>query len=186
MMENNQVTNEGNEMVDPNGQEAVQVETVSEEIEQMEEASEIEQLRVEADEYLDGWQRARAEFANYKKRVDREQAEARARISGEILLRYLGITDDLERALKERPVEGEGADWSDGIELIYKKFMAMLEAEGVVLIPAEGLEFDPNFHEAVSHDESEEHAEGEVIEVLTPGYIIGDRVLRPAMVRVAK
>lgn len=150
------------------------------------EAVELEKLRAEADEYLDGWQRARAEFVNYKKRVDREQAEARSRISGEIITRYLDIVDDLERALKERPSEGEGAVWSEGIELIYKKFMGMLEAEGVEVIPAEGKEFDPNYHEAVTHDESEEHQEGYIIEVLQPGYILGERVLRPAMVRVAK
>jgi molecular chaperone GrpE len=182
--ENNEL--EAMESIERNSADAISTDENRVEIEELDEINELEKLRAEADEYLDGWQRARAEFVNYKKRVDREQAEARIRITGEIFTRYLDIVDDLERALKERPSEGEGAVWSEGIELIYKKFMGMLEAEGVEVIPAEGQEFDPNFHEAVTHDESEDHEEGFVIEVLQPGYIVGERVLRPAMVRVAK
>jgi molecular chaperone GrpE len=149
-------------------------------------AAELERARSERQEFLDGWQRARAEFANYRKRVEREQEEARARIAGEILLRVLGIMDDLDRALKDRPSEGETAAWAEGIELIYRKFQALLESERVELIQAEGQSFDPSLHEALSHEESEAHQEGHVIEVVKRGYRIGDRVLRPALVRVAK
>jgi len=147
---------------------------------------ELERARAERQEFLDGWQRARAEFANYRKRVEREQEEARSRIAGETLLRVLGILDDLDRALRERPAEGETAAWAEGIELIYRKFQALLEAEGVQPILAEGLAFDPALHEALSHEQSEAHDEGQVIEVVKRGYRIGDRVLRPALVRVAK
>lgn len=149
-------------------------------------ASELERTRRERQEFLDGWQRARAEFANYRKRVERDQLDARARIAGETLLRALSVLDDLERALKDRPTEGEAAAWADGIELIYRKFQAVLEAEGVQMIQAEGQSFDPALHEALSHEESDDHREGDVIGVVQRGYCIGDRVLRPALVRVAK
>jgi molecular chaperone GrpE len=148
--------------------------------------AELERTRSERQEFLDGWQRARAEFANYRKRVEREQEEARSRIAGEILLRVLGIMDDLDRALKDRPASGEAAAWAEGIELIYRKFQSLLDAEGVEPIRAEGQSFDPSLHEALSHEESEAHQEGHVIEVVKRGYRIGDRVLRPALVRVAK
>ncbi|MFQ5942433.1 MAG: nucleotide exchange factor GrpE [Anaerolineales bacterium] len=147
---------------------------------------ELDQTKSQAQEYLEGWQRARAEFANYKKRVTRDQEEARLRIAAETLTKYLGVIDDLERALKERPGDGEAAAWAEGIELIYKKMYGVLETEGVELIDADGEHFDPTMHEAISHDESEDHEEGEVIEVVQPGYRMGERVLRPAMVRVAK
>ena len=148
--------------------------------------SDLENIQAQADEYLDGWQRARAEFANYKRRTEREQAEARDRIAGNTLVRFLGVMDDLERALKDRPSDGEAASWSEGIELIYRKLSALVIAEGVEEILAEGTSFDPALHEALSHEESDDHAEGQVIEVVQRGFRMGDRVLRPALVRVAK
>ncbi len=147
---------------------------------------ELEQTKAQSQEYLEGWQRARAEFANYKKRVARDQEDARLRIAADTLSNYLGVIDDLERALKERPEDGEAAAWAEGIELIYRKMYGVLETEGVEVIDAEGEHFDPTLHEAISHDESEDHEEGDVIEVVQPGYRLGERVLRPAMVRVAK
>jgi molecular chaperone GrpE len=147
---------------------------------------ELEVLRGQAAEYLDGWQRARAEFANYKRRVDREQEEARARITGEVLVHYLGVLDDLERALKDRPLEGEAGSWGEGIEMISRKLRAVLEAEGVEPIAADGEIFDPNQHETVTHEDSPDHQAGEIIEVIRRGYRIGERVLRPSQVRVAR
>ena len=123
--------------------------------------AELERIRSERQEFLDGWQRARAEFANYRKRVEREQEEARSRIAGETLVRVLAIMDDLDRALRDRPAEAEAAAWAEGIELIYRKFQALLEAEGVQLILADGQAFDPALHEALSHEESEAHGEGQ-------------------------
>lgn len=147
---------------------------------------ELDQAKEQAHEYLEGWQRARAEFANYKKRVTRDQEESRMRIAAETLTKYLGVIDDLERALKDLPEDGEAAAWAEGIELIYRKMYGVLDTEGVEIIEADGEFFDPKLHEAISHDESEDHEEGEIIEVVQPGYRMGDRVLRPAMVRVAK
>jgi len=147
---------------------------------------ELEQARTQADEYLDGWQRARAEFANYKKRVDREQAQVYQTAAGNIVKRYLDVADDLERALKNRPKRGEGAAWANGVELVHRKLLSILESEGVQPIQAEGQFFDPNLHEAVTSEDSDTHASGQIIEVLQQGYMLGDRVLRPAMVRVAR
>jgi len=143
-------------------------------------------LQAQAAEYLDGWQRSRAEFANYKKRVDKEAEDARGRITAEIITHFLPVLDDLERALKDRPLEGEGAKWSEGIELIHRKLGALLDAEGIEPIPAQGERFDPMVHEALTLEDSAEHDEGTVIEVIQQGYRLGDRVLRPALVRVAK
>ncbi len=107
-------------------------------------------------------------------------------VNGTIIKKYLVVMDDLERALKNRPTEPEGAKWAEGIDLIYRKFQTILENENVKRIPADDAEFDPNIHEAISHEDSPDHESGQVIEVLQQGYMIGDRVLRPALVRVAK
>lgn len=157
---------------------------VSEDISELK--KELEAIRLKSDEYLEGWQRARAEFANFRKRIDREREQSHQAAAGTIIRRYLEILDDLERALSNRPQEGEGAIWAGGIELIYRKFLKALESEGVKRMEAEGEIFDPNMHEAISHEESPDHESGQIIEVVQPGYLLGDRILRPALVRVAK
>lgn len=146
----------------------------------------LEEESSRAREYLDGWQRARAEFANYKKRVEREQSQAYQNAAGSVIKRYLEIMDDLERALKNRPLDGDGAAWAEGIELIYRKLQALLESEGVKPMGQPGEEFDPNLHEAISLEEHEQYQSGQIIEVLEQGYMLGERVLRPARVRVAR
>ncbi len=145
----------------------------------------LETSEVKATEYLDGWQRARAEFANYKKRINREQAQTKKDAVGKVVRQYLPVVDDLERALKDRPPDGDGAAWAEGIELIYRKLMALLEGESVTSIQADGEMFNPNLHEAIAQTESDEHESGQIIEVIQTGYSIGDRVLRPARVRIA-
>ncbi len=147
---------------------------------------ELEEMRQKSEEYLEGWQRERAEFANFRKRVEKEREQFQQNAAGNIIRRFLEVLDDLERALKSRPQSGEGAVWAEGIELIYRKLLAILEAEGVKPMQAEGQFFDPNLHEAVSHEESSEHESGQIIEVVQSGYWLGDRVLRPALVRVAR
>jgi molecular chaperone GrpE len=148
--------------------------------------NELLQARAKADEYLDGWQRARAEFANYKKRVERDQAQVYQNAAGSIIKRYLDVLDDLDRALRNRPESGEGAAWAAGIDLIYRKLLTVLESEGVKLMNPVGQPFDPNQHEAIVQEDSPDHESGAVIEVLQHGYTLGDRVLRPARVKVAK
>jgi molecular chaperone GrpE len=148
--------------------------------------NELAVTQAKADEYLEGWQRSRADFANYKKRVERDQAQTYQNAAASILKRYLGIIDDLERALKSRPADGDGAAWAEGIELIYRKLLSILESEGIQPMDAEGMLFDPNLHEAIMSEDSDQHESGQIIEVLQQGYLLGDRVLRPAMVRVAR
>jgi molecular chaperone GrpE len=179
------------------GTEAVQAEEVpvvsqaeepvmvpQEEVEKLQ--KELDEIRTKADEYLDGWQRARAEFANYKKRVDRDQAQTYQVAAGNIVRRFLDVLDDLERALKNRPQNGDGAVWAEGIELIYRKLLTMLEGEGVKPMEVGNDFFDPNLHEAVVSEENSEYESGQIIEVIRQGYTLGDRILRPAMVRVAR
>jgi molecular chaperone GrpE len=147
--------------------------------------SELEDWKEKANEYLEGWQRARADYANYKKRVEREQAQMYQNASANVIRRFLEVMDDLDLALKNLPMEGNGAGWAEGVELIYRKLSAILEAEGVSVINADGQFFDPNLHEAITHEEHPELESGRIIAVVKQGYRLGDRVLRPAQVRVA-
>ena len=147
---------------------------------------ELSEARSKADEYLDGWQRSRADFTNYKKRIERDQSQTYQVAAGSVIRRFLTVVDDLERALKNRPQKGAGASWADGIELIYRKLINTLESEGVTIIQAQGQVFDPNFHEAVVSEDNLEYESGAIIEVLQQGYMLGEKVLRPAMVRVAR
>jgi molecular chaperone GrpE len=137
----------------------------------------------QAAEYKDGWQRSLADFQNYKRRADSERSETYRVAAGDIVKRYLPILDDLERALAARPSD---LSWAEGIDLIYRKWQTLLEGEGVTRIAAEGQPFDPNFHEAVAQEPAEGVESGTVIGVIRQGYMLGERVLRPAMVRVAQ
>lgn len=150
--------------------------------------SELEQAKQKECEYLNGWQRERAEFFNYKKRMEREQAQGGQNAFANAIRRYLDIADDLDRALKSknRPADGEAAIWANGIELIHRKMLAAFETDGVKLIEADEKFFDPNKHEAISHEDSPDHESGQIIEVVQPGYMLGERVIRPARVRVAR
>jgi molecular chaperone GrpE len=147
---------------------------------------ELAQTNAKANEYLEGWQRSMADFSNYKKRIEREQAQNQQLATANVIKRYLELFDDLERALKNRPKEAEAANWAEGVELIYRKFLAYLENEGVQLIEVDGQFFDPNLHEAISHEDHPELESGQIIGVVQQGYRLGDRVLRPARVRVAR
>jgi len=144
----------------------------------------LEEAEAKVAEHLDGWQRAQAEFVNYKNRVQRDQETMKALMKGDIIKKFLPVLDDLERALQNRPTDS--GSWINGIELIQKKLQTILESEGVKRIAAEGQLFDPNFHEAISHEAAEGVESGYVIAVVQNGYMLGDRVIRPALVRVAQ
>jgi molecular chaperone GrpE len=143
----------------------------------------LEEAEAKAAEHLDGWQRAQAEFVNYKNRVQRDREADYASMKGDIIRKMLPVLDDLERSLAHRQ---ENDSWADGMELIARKFQSVLEAEGVTRIEAAGQPFDPNFHEAISSEPNEDVESGHVIEVVQNGYLLGERVIRPAMVRVAQ
>jgi len=164
-------------------EEAAEVEEVSE-LEALRQA--LEKAKAQAADYLDGWQRARAEFANYKKRNEQERQELFKLANTTLMSRLLPIFDDFERAFQTLPRSLLSFTWIDGVALIYRRLQAILEAEGLTLIETEGENFDPLLHEAVTYEENAEHQEGQVIGEVQKGYKLGDRVLRPALVRVAK
>ncbi len=144
-----------------------------------------DEARALAAEYLDGWQRSVAEFSNFKKRAERDRELTQQSLTGTIVKRYLEIIDDLERALKTCPSDNEGAAWANGIELIYRKLLIILDSQDVKPMDVLGQPFDPNKHEAIGQMESTVYPSGHVAEVIHNGYLIGDRVLRPALVRIA-
>jgi molecular chaperone GrpE len=146
---------------------------------------ELEKARVQEAEYLDGWQRARAELSNARKRFQREQEQAYGNAKADVLARLLPIVDDFGRAFETLPDNLSSLTWTEGLRLIQHKFQVLLEQEGVVPIEAAGQEFDPFLHQAVTHEESEEVPAGHVIGELQKGYRLGDRVLRPSVVRVS-
>lgn len=166
--------------------EAIAAQPVEAEAPVGEPSPELVEARTKAQEYLDGWQRERADFFNYKRRVERDVTQSAQNALGNALRRYLDITDDLERALRSRPQEGDGASWASGIELIYRKLLAALEADGVKPIETEGAFFDPSLHEAISQEDHPGLESGQIIGVVQTGYMMGERVLRPARVRVAR
>ncbi len=150
-----------------------------------EEADPLAQAQAEAQRHMEGWQRERAAFANYKKRVERERAEVYQQATFSALLRLIPILDDFNRAAENIPEDERDAEWIQGIMLILKKFEGFLKNEGVEEIDALGKPFDPNEHEGIGEIESEEYESGHVAKVLAKGYKYGDRVLRPALVQLA-
>jgi molecular chaperone GrpE len=147
---------------------------------------ELDQAKAQANEYLDGWQRARAELANAKKRMERELAEERTSANARLILQLLPVLDDFDRAVGNLPPDLKDASWVEGILLIQRKLHQLLESEGVKEIEAVGQPFDPTYHEAIGQAEDTDHPEGAVADVAQKGYLLGERVLRPALVRVAK
>jgi len=147
---------------------------------------ELDDLHQKVDEFSDGWQRERAEFANYRKRVSRDQEQQKQNDKIEVIKKYLVIHDDLERAMKTIPPESVKESWLNGLRLIDQKMKNLLEGEGIAPIPVENIAFNPELHEAISHEENPDFESGQIIEVVQQGYTIGERVIRPALVRVAK
>jgi len=166
------------------GAEEAVAEEVPDELEQL--RAELEEARARAAEYLDGWQRTQAEFSNYKKRLEAERSQMVALANVDLLRKLLPVADDLGRAVRTLPDGPEGAVWLEGLLLIKRKLDALLESEGVERIESEGQLFDPRFHEAVTHEAVEGYEEGQIIGEVQPGYKLGERVLQPALVRVAK
>ena len=142
-------------------------------------------LQRERDALQDRLLRTAAEFDNYRKRVDRERRERTESAEADILGDLLPIVDDLERALQVQP-SAETDVYRRGVELILKQMTELLKRRGVKPLETVGRDFDPRYHQAVMHDASAEHREGEVMEELRRGYMLGDRLLRAAMVKVAK
>ncbi len=150
-----------------------------------------QQLESELAEAQDRYMRNLAETENFKKRVERERVEERAYSAQKVVVSLLPLVDNLERALNAAKaqggeVEGPLVQLEKGVELVLKQFEEVLKKEGVQAVEAViGQAFDPNFHQALLQEPSSEHAEGAVLEVLQKGYRMGDRLLRPTLVKVA-
>jgi molecular chaperone GrpE len=142
-------------------------------------------LQRERDEYHDRWLRKTAEFENYRKRVERERREQADQAVVDLLQELLLVVDDFDRALTVEVDEG-GAAYRKGVELMHAKLHDLLRKHGVAPMDTLGADFDPNLHQAVMHEVSPDHREGEVIGELRRGYVMNGRLLRPAMVKVAK
>jgi molecular chaperone GrpE len=138
------------------------------------------------DEYYDLLLRKTAEFDNFRKRTERDRQTLADAAAADLLSELLPLVDDLERALRAEP-GAEGVDaYRRGVELIHRQLLDVLRKRGVRAIDAGGADFDPYYHQAVAHEPAEGRREGEVIEEFRRGYMLGDRLLRPAMVKVAK
>jgi len=148
--------------------------------------SETEQLKAERDALLDRLARLQAEFDNARKRAVREQQEFREFAAADVIRNFLPILDSFERALKAGSGDSNSNDFRNGVELIYRQFQDALQKIGVQPIPALGQAFDPRVHEAVEMVDTTEVADHHVFDELQRGYKYKDRLLRPAMVRVAR
>jgi molecular chaperone GrpE len=147
----------------------------------------LEAARQEAAQNLDGWQRAAAELANFKRRQEDQLKLQRDMIKADLLQGVISALDDMDLAFQNVPqqLDGQLVGWVEGFRLVQRKLDRVLDDQGVKTINTNGV-FDPNLHEAVSHEESPDHEENQIIAELRKGYQIGNRVIRPALVRVAK
>ena len=143
----------------------------------------LEEEKQRAGKHHESWQRAAADYQNYKRRMEKERSEVARLASASLVFNLLPLMDDIERALRNVDAKLAGLTWIDGIWMIYRKFEAVLQNTGVTEIEADAQQFDPTVHEAISEAPGEE---GKVISVVQKGYKLGDRVIRPAMVIVGK
>lgn len=147
--------------------------------------AQLEAAMRKADEAEAGWQRTRADFANYKRRTESALAESAGRANDALLLKVVGLVDDFDLAIEHVPEEARGTAWLEGIGAIDRKLRLLLESQGVKPMRAEGQPFDPHEHQAISYEYTDEAPDGTVLRELQRGYYIGDRILRPAFVAVA-
>lgn len=147
--------------------------------------SELEVARAEAQKHLEAWQRERAEFQNYKRRTQREMSERYDNGKFDVLVNLLPVIDDFERAMAALPAEIEEQSWLSGIVMIQRKFNKLLDDYSIVAIDPVGEAFDPNQHQAIGTDDDSDADSGTVTQTLQKGYMSGERILRPALVKVA-
>ena len=147
---------------------------------------EIGELPEDRRRYLDMLQRVQADFINYKRRATEERDEQQKYANSRLVLRILPVLDEFSLAIQHASESDTGASWLEGIKLIQRKMLSVLESESVSRIEATGQDFHPFEHEAVGHQESNEHPEGQILTVVRDGYKMHDRIIRPALVILAK
>lgn len=145
----------------------------------------IAELEARIDELTGDAQRVQAEFLNYKRREDEAKAELKNYAKQEVIMELLPLLDNIDRALSHRPEDLKGNAWAGGVEQVGKQALDTLARLGVTRIESVGQPFDHNLHEAIGFEDGEGESEV-VVEELQPGYKIGDRVIRHAMVKVGK
>jgi molecular chaperone GrpE len=145
---------------------------------------ELDQVQRSETELRGNWQRSAADFANYKRRTEEERTTVAQFASSILIGKLLSVLDDFDRALDNVPADAHDP-WVEGVQLVERKLRSVLEGEGVTPIEAIGHPFDPNVHEAVVHEETADAPDNQVIGELQRGYRLHDRVLRPALVKVA-
>ncbi len=165
---------EGDEVVEAGIEQAEDIETLQQALAEEKE---------KAEKYLANWQRSQADFTNYKQRTEQEKSEIIEFANSALVANLLPIINDLERALASVPAGLDESNWTEGIKLIYNKFKATLEAQGLTEIKAKGEPFDPRLHEAVMQQEGED---GIVVEETQKGYKFKEKVIRPSLVIVGK
>ena len=145
----------------------------------------IEELQNQADEASNRYLRLAADFDNYKKRIRQEQAEVGQNVSADLLAKLLPVVDNFHRVLDSVP-EGTDEAWLKGVRLTLQQLDELLVGYGLTPIESVGVPFNPTFHEAIGHEESDEHPEDTVVTELRRGYKLQDRVVRPALVKVSR
>lgn len=151
-----------------------------------EELNALKEKAATADEYFDKLLRLQADFENYKKRLDREKSDFIKYANEGLIIGLLNILDDFERAVDSAKNSNDSKTLLQGVEMIRQHFQEALEEKGLIKIDPKGQPFDPEKHEAVMHIETDEYPEHTVVEVLRKGYGLNDKILRPAVVKVAK
>lgn len=182
----NEQVNENVPEVETAETEATNSETAAEKVEKPTLEEQLEAARAEAEDYKDRWMRSQAEFANARKRMEKQRLETFNLATNEVLMKLLPVLDDFERAMESVPDEISNNSWFEGMQLVQRKLNTILEHFNVEPIEAVGALFDPNLHEAISQEPSDEYESGVVIRELQKGYQSGDRVLRPSLVTVAE
>ncbi len=162
-----------------NNQAEPEAAAIQEDMESLRDALDAEKKK--AEEYLGNWQRAQADFINYKRRTEQERLEFNNYANASLIINILPVLDDMERALEAVPSKYKKHDWVEGVRLVERKFKTTLEGQGVKPINALGEVFDPNYHEALRQGKGEE---GIILEEIQKGYMLNDKLLRPARVVV--
>ena len=167
-------------------EEVVEETAVSETDEPLSVEEQLAAAQAEAARNLDGWQRTQAEFANARKRFDKQRADANANATANVIAKVVPVIDDFDRALENVPTAVAEDSWFEGIQLVHRKLNTILEHFNVVPIEAVGQAFDPNLHEALMQEPSDDYESGVVTRELQRGYCVGERVIRPSLVYVAE
>jgi molecular chaperone GrpE len=161
-----------------------EIEAAEHDVERIE--TDLEKARRDAGAYLDSLQRLKAEFDNFRKRVRKEQSEFLKLAAQGVIGELLPVVDNFERALAHEAHGDQIEQFKDGLQLVYSQMIDVLAKEGLSALEPVGESFDPTRHEAMMQVTSDEHGEGIIVKVLEKGYVLNDRVIRPAKVMVSK